>query len=66
MDTGPNVINTWHLEDMGITFNIKAFRIMGEDEMRKETLAFLAALPKNKRPKRGDTLTVITTIGSRD
>lgn len=66
MGSWPNVNNVWRLEEVDITFNIKAFRTLSEKEMQREVLAYLAKTRKGKRPKPGDALTILTVIGFRD
>jgi hypothetical protein len=51
---------------MNITFNVKAFRELSNAETRQAVLAYIVGLPKKERPKRGQTLTLLTTIGSRE
>ena len=56
----PNVKNTATDQQTGVTYNIMAYRTLTREEI---VLAIRHALSQQKKPKRGTTLTIITTIG---
>ncbi|SBV94879.1 hypothetical protein KL86DPRO_10774 [uncultured delta proteobacterium] len=58
----PEVVNEYFLEDIGVTFIIKAFRTLTELEKRQAAVGYLYTIPRSERPKKGDTVTIDTHV----
>lgn len=58
----PEVVNEYFLEDIGVTFIIKAFRTLTEIEKRQAAVGYLYTIPRAERPQKGDTVTIDTHV----
>lgn len=54
----PEIDNEYFLEDIGVTFHIKAFRTLTETEKRQACVGYLYTVPPSERPKKGDTVSI--------
>ena len=64
MDKKPTIDNEYFLEDIGVTFHIKAFRELTEIEKRQAAVGYLYMISPSERPKKGDTVTIDTHVVS--
>lgn len=64
MKTVPLVENTYFLEDLGITFIIRAARELSEAEKRQAAVGYMYSVPKPERPVKGETVTIGTKVMS--
>ncbi len=58
MDKKPVVTNEYFLEDIGVTFIIKAPRELSATEKRQAAVGYLYTIPREDRPRKGDTVTI--------
>lgn len=54
----PEIDNEYYLEDIGVTFIIKAFRTLSPIEKRQAAVGYLYTIPPSQRPRKGDTVTI--------
>ena len=60
----PNKKTVLRDDEKKITYEVLAYRLLGEQEMVSTVRFYLASLKKNKRPKSGQTVTITTSIGA--
>lgn len=60
----PTIENKYYLEDIGVTFIIKAFHKLSETEQRQAAVGYLYSVPRAKRPKQGDTVVIDTFVAN--
>lgn len=60
----PEIDNEYYLEDIGVTFIIKAFHKLSETEKRQAAIGYLYTIPRSERPQKGDTVTIDTFVGN--
>ena len=64
MDTKPEIDNEYFLEDVGVTFHIKAFRQLTELERRQAAVGYMYTIPRAERPQKGDSVTIDAHVSS--
>jgi len=60
----PEITNEYYLEDIGVTFCIKAFHKLSETEKRQAAVGYMYSIPREERPKQGDTVTIETFVSN--
>ncbi len=58
----PSVKTTYKDTENGITYEVMAYRKLTEEETVLAIRNTLSLLKKSKRPKRGQTLTILTVL----
>lgn len=61
---GPNVRNVLTDERRGVRYEVLAYRALTEDELIMSVRFALSQM--RRKPKRGQTVTVVSVIGARD
>lgn len=60
----PEIDNEYYLEEIGVTFIIRAFHKLSETEKRQAAVGYLYSIPRAERPKQGDTVTIDTFVAN--
>ena len=63
-DKKPEIDNVYFLEDLGVTFHIRAFRQLSELERRQAAVGYMYTIPRSERPQKGDTVTIDALVAS--